>query len=747
MKNIISFFVLIISFYSVFASQLDFSQHGIVGQRKDVLIMDFDLDGDEDMISAGGSCIFLHVNDGSENFKQETISCDGSLNIDEIFVVDLDSDNDLDVISGSTTDFELVWYENNNGVFEPHLINDQDQGTALYAIDYDGDNDIDILSSISGSGELAWFVNDGSENFVPTTLVISDVIQFSPSKMKVLDFDMDNDLDIVVGDFLGNTVYLLENNGDNSYLAHGVINHNFVAFGYCTDIDVGDLDNDGDLDIAATSEVYHTVMWCENVVDSFIMHTLSGSLLNPQCVEIDDVDGDGDLDVISGSLNTGDILWFRNLGNNNFLSQYISSLGLSILGIVSKDIDQDGDKDIAIASAGYNNKIFWYDNNGSQSFSKKIVADGSSGFTDVFSVDMDLDGDEDILVAGTSLYFAPIRWYENDGALNFEARNVHDTLQYVSAMTPLDMDMDNDMDVVAAMHDNFNSIVMWYENDGEGNFFIHAIDVNAINYDNLMGVDLDSDGDMDLLASYSNSEKILFYENDGSENFVLHELVNGINGIEDIKSVDLDVDGDGDLDLAVTSHFDDKISWLQNNGNQNFSLITINEMYDKPDFIEVWDIDVDGDMDIISSSAEENSIVIFENDGNENFTSYLLTENAFGVRSISIADMDLDGDQDVLSASAIDNKISCYENLGAVSTSSNTTYSNLREDIRLFPLPSNGDISIVSKSKVIQATLYSLSGEVIEVYTSKSISGLKTGAYVLEVETEHTKEVKKVVVK
>ena len=32
-----------------------------------------------------------------------------------------------------------------------------------------------------------------------------------------------------------------------------------------------------------------------------------------------------------------------------------------------------------------------------------------------------------------------------------------------------------------------------------------------------------------------------------------------------------DIDGDGDVDLMSASRFDDKISWYENNGNQNFT--------------------------------------------------------------------------------------------------------------------------------------------------------------------------------
>ena len=54
--------------------------------------------------------------------------------------------------------------------------------------------------------------------------------------------------------------------------------------------------------------------------------------------------------------------------------------------------------------------------------------------------------------------------------------------------------------------------VMWYENDGNGNFSLHTLDKNQQSYD-LRTVDMDCDGDLDLLNAGRGTSNVTWYEN------------------------------------------------------------------------------------------------------------------------------------------------------------------------------------------------------------------------------------------
>ena len=64
-------------------------------------------------------------------------------------------------------------------------------------------------------------------------------------------------------------------------------------------------------------------------------------------------------------------------------------------------------------------------------------------------------------------------------------------------------------------------------------------------------VDLDGDGDTDLLSASHDNDRITWYENDGNENFTPHKITSSRNGAVSVYA--LDVDGDGDIDVLSAS--------------------------------------------------------------------------------------------------------------------------------------------------------------------------------------------------
>lgn len=109
------------------------------------------------------------------------------------------------------------------------------------------------------------------------------------------------------------------------------------------------------------------------------------------------------------------------------------------------------------------------------------------------SADLDLDNDVDLLVA--SLYGNNIIWFENDGYGNFISVHIVTTLA------------EGALSVVAA------------DLDGDGNFGPQILVTTLVDMPkSVFCTDLDNDGDKDIIsASWDN--KIAWYENDGFGSF------------------------------------------------------------------------------------------------------------------------------------------------------------------------------------------------------------------------------------
>ena len=70
-----------------------------------------------------------------------------------MYAADLDGDGDLDVLSASSDDDKIAWYENDGtGQFGPQQVitTQADGANSVYAGDFDGDGDLDVLSASSG---------------------------------------------------------------------------------------------------------------------------------------------------------------------------------------------------------------------------------------------------------------------------------------------------------------------------------------------------------------------------------------------------------------------------------------------------------------------------------------------------------------------------------------------------------------------------------------------------------------------
>ena len=116
------------------------------------------------------------------------------------------------------------------------------------------------------------------------------------------------------------------------------------------------------------------------------------------------------------------------------------------------------------------------------------------------------------------------------------------------------------------------------------------------------------------------------------------------------------------MDVLSASISDNKISWYENDGNENFTDHIISNTVNGAWSVHAADLDGNGKLDVLAASFYDNEIIWFENDGNENFTTYVISTSADGARSVFAADVDGDDDVDVLSASLSDNKIAWYEN-------------------------------------------------------------------------------------
>lgn len=452
---------------------------------------DFDQDGDVDVLLHEVPQARLLTNQGNATFAASTpplasIPAHGSI------AADFDNDGRLDY-GIHTQDSWLRTVRNTPGSFVADPTGDLFLGDApaqrLFLTDFENDGDVDLVASADSLARSRLWRNVGSR---PWQLVTTDVREEALGfpAMAVADLDADGHPDLLLGpgDFpsplSGARWYRNDGHGGLVVVASGAFGS---IPGNATDIDVGDLDGDGDLDVLVAA---NPPQLGRNVGGQFMVTPLN--VPASMAFTLGDLDGDGDLDAYGSSDYVSlqyDVV-LTNQGNGTFavaataLPPTTRSRRVQLV-----DLNHDGALDVLALSP-----VFALRNDGTGRFAT-MTAGMSLGEDSAAAADFDGDGDVDVVV-GSLLY-------RNEGAGTFvaAASGVPTATLARVHLFPGDFDGDGDVDLVrsrdAAMPD-----ATLLTNDGSGFFTVQAGAIAGLqDFSALEVVDLDGDGDHDLVAA------------------------------------------------------------------------------------------------------------------------------------------------------------------------------------------------------------------------------------------------------
>ena len=299
------------------------------------------------------------------------------------------------------------------------------EGQDLYATfaDYDNDGNQDLF--IATTQGIIVYKNQGGGTFAKVTDNIGLRNTANVRKILFADFDQDGDLDMYVAQKGGNKFF--RNNGD------GTFTENAAAMGLTggnqgtIDMDFGDYDEDGDLDIVTLADDGSVQLFNNNRHSNFKNITDSVGLNKPDyngtAVAFGDYNNDGRLDILIAGGADGKCTLLKNESDHSFVPDVLASnqlsnslKGVKVYDVAFIDYDNDGRQDIVVAGV-------------SDDSTKKGVRlfhnDGSKGFSDVSSIlpddvmqtyhvgiaDFNYDGDEDLFFAGPT----GVQLARNDG--------------------------------------------------------------------------------------------------------------------------------------------------------------------------------------------------------------------------------------------------------------------------------------------------------------------------------------------
>lgn len=152
-----------------------FTEHMVSGMYWDpfsVRVFDYDQDGDMDVFSAQGNPtnkLIVFDNDGNNLDFTDYIIDNSAPGINSIDVKDVNGDGDLDLLSASSTDDKISWYESSGGSFpsftKKTVSTGVDGATYVFGGDYNGDGEMDVISTSTVDKKVSVYINDGSQSF------------------------------------------------------------------------------------------------------------------------------------------------------------------------------------------------------------------------------------------------------------------------------------------------------------------------------------------------------------------------------------------------------------------------------------------------------------------------------------------------------------------------------------------------------------------------------------------------------
>jgi hypothetical protein len=363
-------------------------------------------------------------------------------------------------------------------------------------------------------------------------------------------------------------------------------------------------------------------------------------------VKVGDVDGDGDLDLLTTNYFGDTVSVLLNDGSGNYSNGTDVLLGGYLQSLVLGDVDGDGDLDLLTANTydyGYINvRLNGGDATGTNTGEFSGGYDLTVGHLPTSLALGDVDGDGDLDLVTGNYYGGTVSVRLNGGDATgsntgvFSAGSDAAAGAYPTSVVVGDVDGDNDVDVLVG-NNSFGTVQVLL-NNGSGSY-VSGTTAAVGNYPlNAALGDVDGDGDLDLFTVNYNPGTVSVRLNGGNatgSNTGVFSAGSDL-AVGDCSGLAVgDVDGDGDLDL-VTGGFGFLASVLLNGGDAtgtNTGAFTIGSTAatgDAPSAVTLGDVDSDGDLDLLTANYNDATASVLLNQPPPTITSFTPTSGPVG---------------------------------------------------------------------------------------------------------------------
>ena len=307
----------------------------------------------------------IDPNTGNEPYEIESGDLDGDGTIDLVMAT-FDAAGSADIVK---------WYKNDgsgNFTIQPTISSTITFIDGLEVADIDGQFGLDIIVTSQNQNKVVYFLSDGVGGFGAETSIDASIL--APGEVKAGDINLDGNMDIVVPSFSEFKTVWYAGDGTGGFSAEQTIQIDGGGVDTPYFVDIADFDGDTDLDVLIgiftfpapqSIEIYYNqyiesgstaVSWIKDT------QTVDNTLARIINIEFGDVNNDGQLDVISTDITSGEVTWYNKIKNGASTPTVISDASIITSPALARVVDIDGDNlnDVIVTDFGASDDaIIW----------------------------------------------------------------------------------------------------------------------------------------------------------------------------------------------------------------------------------------------------------------------------------------------------------------------------------------------------------------------------------------------------
>jgi streptogramin lyase len=604
---------------------------GSAPQPFSVAVGDFNRDNRSDIVVAnsGTDNVGVLLNLGNGTFGMEMLYPIGTdFHPQYVITCDINKDNQSDIVTAnSKMNCISVIMGYGNGTFAEQMIYSTGDGSYPFAIasgDFNSDNWLDFVIANEGTDDISIFLGFDYASF-QNQQIYSSINNSGPYGIVVSDFNNDKFLDIAVAFYASNTLGILLGYGNGSFATMMIYSTNNGS--QPTDVAVGDVNNDSQLDIIVTNYGTNNIgvlLGYGNGSFAPIMSSSTEQDSNPKALIVADLNNDTQLDIVVANYGTNSIAVLLGYGNGTFsiIGIYLTGNKSSPHALAVGDFNHDDQLDIVVANygtdsvgvlLGYGNGTF-----GNQ----KLFSSGDHSNPCWVSVgDFNRDNQLDIATAN---------WNNNNvGILLGYGNGTFADIKTYSTGTGSapysigvdDFNNDSILDIAVANQGSGDIVVLF--GFGDGSFLLGtSYSTGSGSQPWVLGIgDFNNDSRLDMTVANFQSNNIGIFLGSGNQPLGGMTTYDTGDGSQPHSVAIGDFNNDGRLDIAVANYGTDNIGIFLGHGNGIFDIVKKNRIRtgSAPYSIAVDDFNNDHHLDIVVADSGTDTITILFGYGNGTF--------------------------------------------------------------------------------------------------------------------------------